>query len=75
MHSFSSALNSLKEGAKVKRLVWISPEKWLVLAPDGHSIHMHYKNGEGHFERWYPIMGDLLAKDWVLLDCAKLLTK
>lgn len=67
--NFSAALILLKEGRKMKRIGWSSPNMWIqILRPPhlaGVRPYFKMKTREGDFSVWFPAICDILADDWV----------
>jgi hypothetical protein len=70
--NFSTALDSLKAGARITRDAWNGPGQWLALRrPDVHSKmtlpYIYISTVTGHLVPWLPSQSDLLAVDWAEL--------
>lgn len=76
---FSSALEWLKEGKRVRRAGWNGAGQWVVLIDPGNAMYtkggasalmkpcLGLKNAQGEMQPgWVPSMGDLLATDWLV---------
>jgi len=79
-HSFSAALEMLKDGERVARHGWNGKGMWVALQrPDAHSkmtmpyLFIEYPAGhpaypQGSRVPWLASQTDLLADDWVMVS-------
>ena len=84
LYDFSDALDLLKEGNKLKRQVWSTPDMFIYyVAPGKYGIttqvedfkqtafygpHLAINIPQGYVLPWIPSQIDLLAEDWVLIN-------
>jgi hypothetical protein len=71
-HTFSTALDAVKEGRKITRSGWNGASQYVEMHfPDkGEKCTYRYlvlRNVHGDFVPWIPSTGDLFASDWPLL--------
>ena len=72
-HSFSHALEFLKDGERVAREGWNGKGMWLALQkPDAGSKmtlpYIYMSTAQGDLVPWLASQTDLLANDWVLVE-------
>lgn len=69
-HSFSTALEALKEGNRATRENWNGPNQYIALLDESEEMdraYIYIKTVNGEIVPWVATQSDLLADDWTIL--------